>query len=328
MAIQITFIGLGQIGASMGMALAKHSDKIVRVGHDKEVGVENSALKKGAMDKTEHNLPRAVQDAKLVVLSLPIGEIRETLQFIAPDLQDGTVVVDTSPVKSDVAKWAKEILPEGCYYVGLMPAIAAEFLQQKGSGLDAAQADLFARSIFLVSAPSGTPGEAVQLASDFVSLLEATPMLTDILESDGIVASVHLLPQLISAALLNATVDQPGWKDSRKIAGRAYVTTADSLANQDDISSLQTLSLQNRENVARALDVMVAALRGLREDIVEGNEESLKERLLSAHEGRENWLHERTSANWVEMQKDPAKYPSVSERLFGSIIGRQPNKRK
>ena len=72
---------------------------------------------------------------------------------------------------------------------------------------------------------------------------------------------------------------------------------------------------------------MIAALHGLREDIVEGNEESLKERLLAAHEGRENWMHERTSANWVEMQKDPAKYPSVSERLFGSIIGRQPKRK-
>ena len=89
MAIQVTIIGLGQIGASMGMALSKHTDTLFRVGHDKEYNVEREAHKKGAVDKSEHNLPTAVRDARLVVLALPITEIRETLAFIAQDLQNG-----------------------------------------------------------------------------------------------------------------------------------------------------------------------------------------------------------------------------------------------
>src|SRR5690242_10749571 len=104
MPVQVTIIGLGRIGGSIGLALANHTDKVLRVGHDKELAVERAAEKKGAVDKTQHNLPRAVQDARIVVLSLPISEIRETLEFIKPDLQDGTVVFDTAPVKAEVAK--------------------------------------------------------------------------------------------------------------------------------------------------------------------------------------------------------------------------------
>ena len=37
MPVQITIIGLGQIGASMGLALAAHKDAILRVGHDKKL---------------------------------------------------------------------------------------------------------------------------------------------------------------------------------------------------------------------------------------------------------------------------------------------------
>jgi prephenate dehydrogenase len=34
MTIQITVIGLGQVGASIGLALLDHKEKIFRCGHD------------------------------------------------------------------------------------------------------------------------------------------------------------------------------------------------------------------------------------------------------------------------------------------------------
>ena len=322
MPVQVTIIGLGQIGASIGLALGEHKDTIFRVGHDKEIKIEHEASKKGAVDKTEHNLPRAVEQARLVVLCLPVGEVRQTLEFIAQDLMDGTVVLDTSPVKVEVAKWAKDHLPEGSYYVGLVPAIGAEYLREEGTGSASARVGLFSRSIFLVSAPRGTPGEAVELASNFVSLLGARPLLTDMLESDGLVTSTLLLPQLTSAALLNATVDQPGWKDARKIAGRAF-TAATSGLDFDELKSLQLLTLHDRDNVLRALDTLIASLQGLRQDVENGDEAGLKERLQTAREGRDHWLDERASADWVEMQRTPTEYPTLNERLFGSLMGRR-----
>jgi prephenate dehydrogenase len=328
MPVQITIIGLGQTGASIGMALAQHKNIISTVGHDIELAVEHAALKKGAVEKTEHNLPKAVKEARVVLLALPIHQVRETLKFIVPDLMDGTVIIDTSPVKSQVAKWAQDILPEGCYYVGLVPTVGPEFLHNTETGLDSARADLFSKSIFLVDAPPGAPGEAVELASNLVQLLGATAMLTDIIESDGLMASAHLLPQLVSAALLNATVDQPGWKDTRKLAGRAYIAATSAVLTHDDAESLRMLALHNRENVSRSLGSMIAALQGLRDDIENGNDEGIKNRLQTAHEGRENWLNERTSANWVEMQREPADYPSTTERLFGGLIGRRTKNKK
>ncbi len=327
MPVQITIIGLGQIGASIGLALSQHKNIVSVVGHDIELAVERAAQKKGAVEKAEHNLPKAVKDARIVLLALPVHQIRETLEFIAPDLMEGTVVVDTAPIKSEVAKWAKDILPEGCYYVGLVPTIGSEFLSDAGTGLDSAKADLFSKSIFLVTAPPGAPGEAVQLVSDLVKMLDATAMLTDIVESDGLMTSAHLLPQLVSAALLNATVDQPGWMDVRKLAGRAYLAATSGLMPQDAPESLQMLSLQNRENTVRSLDVMISALGALRDDIEDGKDELVKDRLQAALTGRQNWMNERNAANWVEMQREPPDYPSVSDRLLGGFIGRRPKKK-
>lgn len=327
MPLQITIIGLGQIGASIGLALSQHKNIVSVVGHDIELAVERAAQKKGAVEKAEHNLPKAVKDARIVLLALPVHQIRETLEFIAPDLMEGTVVVDTAPIKSEVAKWAKEILPDGCYYVGIVPTIGPEFLSDIGTGLDSAKADLFSKSIILVSAPPGAPGEAVQLVSDLVKMLDATAMLTDIVESDGLMTSAQLLPQLVSAALLNASVEQPGWKDVRKLAGRTYIAATSGVVSQDDPESLQMLSLHNRENTVRSLDVMIAALRALRDDIEDGNDEVVKERLQTALADRKNWMNERFMANWIEMQREPPDYPSISERLLGGFIGRRPKKK-
>jgi prephenate dehydrogenase len=287
--------------------------------------VEREALKKGAADKIEHNLPRAVSDAKLVVLCLPLSQVRETLEFIAPDLKSGTVVLDTNPIKADVQKWAKEILPEGCYFVGLVPAINPEFLHDFQFGLTAAQPDLFSRSLFLVDAPYGTPEAAVITAMDFVRLLGAEVILADPLESDGLMSTTHLLPQLVAASLLNATIDQPGWQDARKVAGRAYATVTAGLAYQDEIDSLRLSALHNRTGVVHALDVTIAALRGLRDDIENGNDDGIALRLESALQGRKRWLDERMSANWTKSaQTELPNLPSFSERLFGGIFVKKP----
>lgn len=327
MSVKITIIGLGQVGGSIGLALAQQKNSVSLVGHDREMGVERAAQKKGAVEKTEHNLPRAVQDAQMIILALPVHQVRKTLEFIAPDLMDGAIVVDTSPIKSEVAKWAKEILPEGRYYVGLVPTIGPEFLHDTKTGLDSARADLFSKSIFMLDAAAGAPAEVVKLVMDLVSLLGATVMLTDIVESDGLMASVYLLPQLVSAALLNATVDQPGWREGRKLAGCAYLAATSALMVQDDPDALRMSSLHNRGNVIHSLDVMIASLHALRDDIEKGDDESVKARLQAAHEGRESWLNERISANWDDMKKEPADYPSLGEKLLGGLIGRRPKKK-
>jgi prephenate dehydrogenase len=216
-----------------------------------------------------------------------------------------------------------EILPQGIHYVGLVPSINPMFLHDAGS--DSARADLFANSIFLLSAAPGTPGAALKLASDFVSLLGATAMMTDFVESDGLMASAHLLPQLASASLLNATVGQPGWQEVRKVASRAYYS-ATSASQQADPETLSMLSMQNRENVIRALDRMIGALVELRGDIEDGDEPTVKNRLETARQGRLTWLGERGKAAWTRVEEEPVERITLMQRMFGTKIGKPPKR--
>ena len=326
MPVQITIIGLGQIGASMGLALAAHKELVVTVGHDKDYSVEQRAKKNGVVNTTNHNLPSSVENADMVILALPVHEIRDTFTYIAQDIKKDAVIVETSPIKAEVAKWAKELLPETVYYVGLAPAIGTNYLDLKESGLDSAKADLFAKSIFLLSAPSGTPGNAVKLVSDFVGLLGGTAMMTDLLESDGLMTSAHLLPGLVSAALLNATTNQPGWQETRKVASRGYFSSTSAL-EFETAESIAALSVQNRENVIRALNTLMNALLDLRDDLENKDDESLKRHLQSAQAGRLNWLEDHGRADWNRAPVEKVEKVSIMESLLGSKLGKM-GKRK
>jgi prephenate dehydrogenase len=325
MTVQITIIGLGQIGGSIGLALGGQKAALKRVGHDKKADVERAAQNKGAVDEIRHNLPAAVRDADLVMLCLPVSQVQETLQVISADLKEGAVVIDTAPVKNGVSRWAAELLPAGRYYVGMVPAINPDALHETKFGLEAARSDLFRNGLMVIDAPHGTPGHVVQLASDLARLLGAGSMLADFAESDGLMAWVHLLPQLTAAALLNATVDQPGWQEARKVGGRAYAAVTAGLAYQDEIDSLRMLALQDRANIVYALDVMIAALRGLRDDIERQDEDGVAARLEQALDGRNRWLRERLIADWQPADdRKPLDIPSFAERFFGTAVYRPP----
>ena len=60
MTTQITVIGLDQIGASIGLALADYKDHIVRVGHDSDSAKMKRLEKESAFDKTFTKLSESV----------------------------------------------------------------------------------------------------------------------------------------------------------------------------------------------------------------------------------------------------------------------------
>ena len=320
MTIQITIIGLGQIGTSVGLALAGKGDLLVRVGHDRQFDIAQQAKKMGAVDNVEINLPNSVRNADLILLSIPIDQIRETMEIIAQDLKEGAVIMDTAPIKEAVTAWAVEILPPGRYYVGLTPVINPVYLHSVESGVQAARADMFHGGLMAIVATAAANAEAVKLAVDFTRLLGASPFFVDPAEMDGLMAATHFLPQFLSAALLNVTVDQPGWREGRKVAGRAYAEATAPSAHLDQVQALTTSAMFDQESILRVLDSTIAALQNIRNDINLQNSDSLNERLSRARQGREKWWKERQAGDWLSVEGMTVEMPSVSG-VFSRMLG-------
>ncbi|MCP4143087.1 MAG: prephenate dehydrogenase [Chloroflexi bacterium] len=319
MTIQISIIGLGQIGASIALALSEHKNLLL-VGHDKNVNTAKAAEKMGAVHKINRNLPSSVKEADIIVLALPFGEIQETVGYFKEDLKADAVILDTAPSKNATSKWMQDELPAGRSYIGLAPVINPIYLDERERGVDSARIDLFHKAVTMIAAPTSASGEALQLAADFVQLLGSQPLFADLAEVDGVMASVHLLPQLTAVALLNSTVDAPGWGEARKVTGQFYAQITESSPKGERTPSLSAEVLANEEGVIRVLDGLIASLEEIKESVASADEEALFEILDRAEEGRAVWSGERRSADWLsgeEKPQTPIEIAGIAERLFG-----------
>lgn len=318
MAVRMTIIGLGQIGASIGLALTEQKQQITRIGHDRYPEISRMAKKMGAVDDISLNLHAAVEKADVVVLALPVDEVRSTMEMIAPDMRPNALLIDTSPVKTTITGWATELLPPDRNFVTFTPSLNPAYLHETASGIDAAHADLFQKGLTVITSAPGASADAVKFAADLATLMGSKPLFADAAESDGLIAATRLLPQLLAAALVNATVDQPGWVEARKFTGQAYTQATEPAAHLADTQNLGPAYLLNRDNVIRVIDNLIGSLRQLRQAIADEDEGTLHALLLNAREDRRIWLQQRQSDNWAPLSK--TQLPRAGEvmgRLFG-----------
>jgi prephenate dehydrogenase len=312
MTVNISIIGLGKIGASIGLALADHKDQVTTLGYDNSPQISRQAQKMGAVEHVGQGLSASVKGADIVVLALPIDQVYETLRSIAQDVREEGLVIDTTPVKLSVAAWVKELLPSRRHYVGLTPALNPLVLDETGSGIEAARADLFRKGLVAVTAPHGTAGEAIKLAASFVTLLGAQAYFADLAEVDGIMATIHTLPALAAAALTETSIEQPGWDDIRKLAGRPFVAATAPL-DTEEAAALAEAALQNRVNTVRVLDDYIAALRSLRNQIEGEEKKSLQVRLDRIVKGRAQWRRARTDGEWQSIESQKQEIPTLND---------------
>jgi prephenate dehydrogenase len=231
------------------------------------------------------------------------------------------VILDTSPIKTPVAAWAKEYLPEARYYVGLTPAINPAYLGSVDTGVEAAHADLFEKSVIGISAPQGTVGEALKLAADFVSLLGAGPFFLDLVEADGMMAALHLLPQVAASTLVNMVSGRPGWTDARKLAGRPFTTATQPVEAGDSGEALAGAALQAREQLLPVLDEYIAKLLEWKDLLSAGDADRVSAWSEEASQSRQRWMTERASGDWlaIDHKVTDVKVAGVGKRLFGDL---------
>jgi prephenate dehydrogenase len=317
---KIAIIGLGQIGASIGLCIKRKTPSPKVFGSDKDASTARSAKALGAVNAIG-SLKSAVQDAEVVFLCLPLSQMRETLRQISPSLKDNAVVLDTAPLKRPTLGWVREFLPARRHYLGLVPAVSTPFLATPEMGIRGAHADLFNRTVMLITAPPGTPAEVEELGLNVARLLGAKPLLADITEADGLMTTAHVLPQLTAAALVEACVARPGWAEARKLAGRPFAGVTGGIGYYDDPASVEVAALANPPNVIHALDVLIAALKGLRDDIESGDQKDVGERLSQSYRARADWLDERGAAAWLSEGGQPIDVPELGERAMQMLFG-------
>ncbi len=318
---QITIIGLGLIGSSIGLGLKTLENDYLIMGHDKNRKAMDRAVKKGAVDATHWNLIAACEEADMIILAIPIHDIVPTLEALKLDLNPGCLLLDTAPLKRPVLRAAQEHLPEQVHFIGSNPILHAEHLT-----VERASPHLFQGATWALCPQETTHADAVQVAASMVQALGATPYFLSAEEHDGLMAAGESLPLLLSGALLHGVSKSESWREIRRLAGLQFERVT---AMPDfEPEALAETVFDNRDNVIHWIDVMIAELQGWSEALKQDDDETLQDWFRAAQQERKQWLKLRQSADWEEtMHTHNVEYTGFFSRMFGAgAFSRKRNK--
>jgi prephenate dehydrogenase len=322
--ISVTIIGLGRLGASIGLALNRYNQK-GNTPHTFEVsGIEDrpamlkEAEAKGAISKTMRNLYNAVKDRDIVVLALPYADVRRTYQNIGDAIRPGGVILDLSPLKMPSIGWAKEFLSEDAHLVGLSPVVNPRYLYDGLDDTEHAAADLFDNgSMMLMPSPTCIP-EAVELASDFSSILGTTVRFMDPLEHDSLMAATQGLPALLGVGAFYALHRNAGWSDIERLTNPPFGRLTHALhdTHPDD---LRDLWLNNRESLVHYLDDVLETLGEIRQVLAQEDRDALEAVLTESADAYSLWINRRHNNKWDDSIKSPTI--STGDTLMSGLMG-------
>lgn len=216
----ITIIGVGLIGGSIGLSLKKKNPVLKIVGVDRQE-IITKALSRGIVDKGTINLSDGVKDADMVIIATPVKTIISLLSQIKPFLKKGCIVTDTGSTKQEIMVEAEKVFSKKVDFIGGHPLAGLE-----RGGLEYASCDLFKEKPYLVIPKKENSFLAHQKLSSLINCLEAYEIaINNAQEHDQIMALVSHLPQLIAVIMTNMLglwVRKKKNDDYFKISGKVF----------------------------------------------------------------------------------------------------------
>ena len=306
MGTKICVLGLHQSGLSIGLALQPYNEKISCVGYDSDRKQIERGVKLGAFLRVESDLAKALKEAEMVILTLPADKVEETLKSARGCLKEGAQVISISSLHQGTAEILQTCLPQGVHFVSVTPILNPQYLDEPAEKADEAHADLFHHGALLIGVTEKTSPEIIQSSADLAELLGAHAYFTEPQEADAFFADVEILPELVSAALVNAVSDSAGWKDSRRLAGKSFYRTTATLNPAEDVKVAADSLLQSKNEILHSLDRMSEALSQFRDAIEQKDADGLNQLLVNARENRKDWLDYRITLDWNTADGKPA----------------------
>lgn len=196
---KVAFIGLGLIGSSMCRVMRER----VWQGRLLPVRVQNQTIKDAIelrlIDEGFSDPAKAVQDADLVILALPVRATQKVLQDIALVLKPNAIITDVGSTKGNVVDAAKAVfgeqLPSG--FVPGHPIAGSEH-----TGVHAGRADLFAHHKVILTPLPTSSDVAVKKLTQLWQATQAEVICMSVAEHDEVLAQTSHLPHLLAFNLI------------------------------------------------------------------------------------------------------------------------------
>ena len=233
---QITIVGVGLIGGSVGLAAKARgvAGRVVGVGRDRTK--LDAAVQLGAIDAGCTSLAEGVAVADLIVVCTPVDWIGATVAEAAPHAPAGALFTDAGSTKRNLFAAARGALRAGQAFVPAHPLAGSE-----KAGCEFARADLFENRVCILTPETGTDAAVERVAAFWRALGSRVVTMTPDDHDEALATTSHL-PHAVAAGLAGVTppawlpLTAGGFRDTTRIAGGdPALWAAIFLANRDAV---------------------------------------------------------------------------------------------
>jgi prephenate dehydrogenase len=281
---QVTIVGVGLIGGSLGMILKRRglADRVIGVGRR----VENlkTAVALGAIDRYVVDSKEGVREADLVVLATPVDTYDRHLNEWASCLQTDTIVTDVGSVKGALVEQAERAMPRGVHFVGAHPIAGKE-----KTGVAAGSEQLFQGARCIMTPTKTTNPLALEKVRSLWRETGAIVLDMDPHLHDKILGAVSHLPHVAAFALMNALSDlRDHTLPSLDLAGHSGGGLRDTTRIAASSPEMwRDIFLWNRDNIVACLEAYERSLAQLKQLIKAGDAAGIEKELERARQERE-----------------------------------------
>lgn len=202
----ITILGVGLIGGSLGLALKAKGFRGEITGLGRRMETLDIALERGAVDNATTDFHAGIYEADLVVVGTPVDLIPEMVQRIAEIWSSDPrplLITDVGSIKGQVVETIESFLTmPDLHFLGSHPMAGSE-----QTSVAAARADLFDGAKCIVTPTENTHPQALKLVTDLWQSVDTQVCHLSPTEHDLLIAGASHLPHLIASILTNTVGD-------------------------------------------------------------------------------------------------------------------------
>lgn len=282
---QVTIIGVGLIGGSLGMILRRKGLASTVIGVGRRIENLKTAVELGAIDRYVVDPKEGVKDADLVVLATPVDTYERHLKEWASCLKPGAIVTDVGSVKGELVELSERALPSGVHFVGAHPIAGKE-----KTGVAAGSDQLFHGARCIVTPTKKTDPEALERVRAMWEETGSVMLTMDPHLHDKILGAVSHLPHVAAFALINALVDIREKVPALDLAGHSGGGLRDTTRIAASSPEMwRDIFLWNRDNLLTFIEAYERSLGQLKQLIRAGDAAGIEKELERAKLEREKF---------------------------------------
>lgn len=283
---KVVIFGVGLIGGSFALALRRANVVGEVVGFGRSQTTLEQARSLGIIDRIGVDLAAEVNDADLVLLATPVGQMAELMARIAPHLGTQTLVTDGGSTKSDVVAAAYANLGDKvAQFVPAHPIAGAEL-----SGAAAAKADLYVGKKVVLTPIYENSKESIAYVKSAWQECGAVVSELTAQQHDEVFAAVSHLPHLLSFALVHDLARRDNRDQLLSFAASGFRDFTRIAASSPEM--WRDICLANRDALLDELGSYMEELETIHEALAEGDADKLQEIFSLARDLRGKWTQQ------------------------------------